>query len=49
MTLSEKKQLQITAAKVRMGIIESTAKMPVCKGWSTLFRGRMPGAIFSTG
>ena len=29
-----------------MGTIESTAIMPVCKGWSTDFLGMIPGAEF---
>ncbi len=32
-----------------MGIIASTAMMPVCTGWLTDLRLMMPGAIFSTG
>ena len=32
-----------------IGIMESMAMMPVCSGWSTDWRGMMPGAMRSTG
>ncbi len=32
-----------------IGIIASTAMMPVCTGWLTLLRLMTPGARFSTG